>query len=67
MDTRTNAAAADSVLARRCAEAMFARDEASRALGIELLEIAPGHAVMQMSIKAWITVFSRRFDDGVRE
>jgi|TARA_R110002095_G_scaffold66216_2_gene56069 acyl-CoA thioesterase len=54
MDTRTNAAAADSVLARRCAEAMFARDEASRALGIELLEIAPGHAVMQMSIKPWM-------------
>jgi len=54
MDTRTNTATADTVLARRCAEAMFARDEASRALGIELVEIAPGHAVMQMSIKPWM-------------
>lgn len=54
MDTRTNPAASDVELARRCAEAMYARDEASRALGIELVEIAPGHAVMQMSIKPWM-------------
>ncbi len=54
MDTRTNPDPTGVDLAGRCAAAMFARDEASRALGIELLEIAPGHAVMQMPIKPWM-------------
>ena len=54
MDTATNSEQSADVLALRCAEAMFARDEASRALGIELLDIAPGHAVMQMPIKPWM-------------
>lgn len=54
MDTASHAGESAAALAERCAEAMYARDEASRALGIELLEIAPGHAVMQMSIKPWM-------------
>lgn len=38
-------------LAKRCATAMFARDIASKDLGITLKEIGPGHAVMCMEIK----------------
>ena len=34
----------------RAAEAMFAADEASRALGIALLEVAPGRAVLGMRV-----------------
>ena len=54
MDTATNPDQAADALALRCAEAMFARDEASQALGIELVEIAAGYAVMQMPIKPWM-------------
>ncbi len=39
-------------LAQRCAAAMFARDEASQALGISLVAIGPGHAVMRMPIRS---------------
>jgi acyl-CoA thioesterase len=54
MDTATNPEQSADALARRCAEAMFARDKASQALGIELVEIAAGRAVMQMPIKPWM-------------
>jgi len=50
MDTATN----PDTLARRCAEAMFARDEASQTLGIELVDIGAGRAVMHMVIKPWM-------------
>ncbi len=38
-------------LAERCAEAMFERDQASRHLGMEILEMAPGKAVLQMAVR----------------
>jgi len=38
-------------LAERCAEAMYGRDLASRHLGMEILEMAPGRAVLQMAVK----------------
>jgi acyl-CoA thioesterase len=37
-------------LARACADAMWADDEASRALGMELISVEPGRAVMTMSV-----------------
>ena len=39
-------------LAKRCAEAMFARDRASTDLGITLQDIGPGRSVMCMEIGA---------------
>jgi acyl-CoA thioesterase len=38
-------------LARRSAETMWATDSASRALGMELLEVSPGHAVVAMTVR----------------
>src|SRR3954451_187399 len=37
-------------LARACAEAMWAEDVASRSLGIALVTVEPGHAVLTMTI-----------------
>lgn len=37
-------------LARACAEAMWAEDEATRALGMELVSVEPGHAVLAMTV-----------------
>lgn len=37
-------------LARRCAEEMFAADQASRALGMEILDVAAGRATVRMTI-----------------
>jgi acyl-CoA thioesterase len=37
-------------LARRCADAMWSTDRASQALGMELLSVGPGRAVMTMKI-----------------
>jgi len=50
MDTATN----PDELARRCADAMYARDEAAQALGIELVTIRAGYAEMCMEIKPWM-------------
>jgi acyl-CoA thioesterase len=36
-------------LARRCAEAMWADDAASRGLGMSLASVAPGHATVTMT------------------
>jgi acyl-CoA thioesterase len=38
-------------IARNCAEAMWADDRASRALGMEILDIAPGRATLAMTIR----------------
>ena len=38
-------------LARRVGAAMLARDNASRALGMELVEIGPGRAIMAMRVR----------------
>lgn len=38
-------------IARRSAEIMLGRDAASRSLGIELVEVGPGHAVLTMRVR----------------
>ena len=38
-------------LARKTAEAMWAEDAASRTLGMEILEVGPGSAVLTMTIR----------------
>jgi acyl-CoA thioesterase len=42
--------AGDPDLARRCAEEMYARDRASRHLGIAVREVAPGRATATMTV-----------------
>ena len=37
-------------LARACADAMWAEDAASRGLGMELVAVEPGHAVLAMTV-----------------
>jgi acyl-CoA thioesterase len=37
-------------LARLCADTMWAEDAASRGLGMELVSVEPGHAVLAMSV-----------------
>ncbi len=39
-----------AALARACADAMWADDEASRSLGMELVSVEPGHAVLAMTV-----------------
>lgn len=38
-------------LARACAEKMWGEDNASKGLGMDIRDIAPGHAVMTMEVK----------------
>lgn len=38
-------------LARACAEKMWAQDHATKGLGMDIRDIAPGHAVMTMEVK----------------
>lgn len=38
-------------IARRCAAVMWADDKASQALGMELVEVAPGRAVLRMVVR----------------
>ena len=38
-------------LAQRVADAMFARDRASRALGMRIVRIGPGHAELAMTVR----------------
>jgi acyl-CoA thioesterase len=42
-------------LARKCAEAMWAGDRASQGLGIEILSIGPGRAVLAMTVRESMT------------
>ena len=37
-------------LARTCADAMWAEDAASRGLGMEMVAVEPGHAVLAMTV-----------------
>ena len=37
--------------AQRCADWMWADDEASRAMGMELVEVTPGRAVLRMQVR----------------
>jgi phenylacetic acid degradation protein PaaD len=39
-------------LARACAEAMWKEDDASKGLGMKILEVGPGHATLSMTIGA---------------
>jgi len=39
-------------LAERVAEAMWARDDASRRLGMRIVEVAPGRATLTMTVRA---------------
>ncbi len=39
------------MLARRCAEAMWANDRATRGLGMELIEVGPGRAIVAMTVR----------------
>jgi acyl-CoA thioesterase len=39
-----------AALARACAQAMWAADTASRGLGMELIAVEPGHAVLAMTV-----------------
>ena len=39
-------------LARACAEAMWKEDDASGALGMEIVEVGPGRATLIMTVKA---------------
>jgi acyl-CoA thioesterase len=39
-------------LAQRCADAMYARDSASQALGMRIVSVAPGFASMSMTVRA---------------
>jgi acyl-CoA thioesterase len=38
-------------LARACADAMWADDDASKGLGMEILSVGPGHATLTMTVK----------------
>ncbi|WP_029057302.1 hydroxyphenylacetyl-CoA thioesterase PaaI [Stappia stellulata] len=40
-----------TALARACADAMWADDKASRGLGMEIVEVGPGRAVIAMSVR----------------
>lgn len=37
-------------LARTCADAMWAEDSATRSLGLQLISVEPGHAVVAMTV-----------------
>jgi acyl-CoA thioesterase len=38
-------------LARACADAMWAEDDASKGLGMEIVEVGPGRATLSMTVK----------------
>jgi acyl-CoA thioesterase len=42
-------------LAKQCAEAMWIDDRASRALGMEVVDIAPGRATLAMTVRETMT------------
>jgi acyl-CoA thioesterase len=45
------AALSSDDLARACAEAMWKEDDASKGLGMAILEIKPGHATLAMTVR----------------
>ncbi|HLR95464.1 MAG TPA: hydroxyphenylacetyl-CoA thioesterase PaaI [Jiangellaceae bacterium] len=47
--------AAEEDLARRCADAMLASDQASRNLGMEVVEVGPGRALLRMTVREEMT------------
>ena len=51
MSARTADTADEQALAEACAETLFADDRASRGLGMVIESVAPGHAVLRMSVR----------------
>src|SRR5690625_8000918 len=47
--------AAEEDLARRCADAMLASDQASRNPGMEVVEVGPGRALLRMTAREEMT------------
>jgi acyl-CoA thioesterase len=45
------AALSSDDIARACAEAMWKEDDASKGLGMEILEVKPGHATLAMTVR----------------
>lgn len=45
-----NAALSPDELARACADAMWKEDDASKGLGMKIVEVKAGHAVMSMTV-----------------
>jgi acyl-CoA thioesterase len=46
-----NATLSPDDLARACAEAMWKEDDASKGLGMTIVEIGPGHATLSMAVR----------------
>ena len=55
MDTRTAKNAGPHAIAKACAETMWAEDRASQALGMKVEKIAPGEAILSMSVRTDMT------------
>ena len=47
-----NVALSPDDIARACADAMWKEDDASKGLGMEIVEIGPGRATLSMAVKA---------------
>jgi acyl-CoA thioesterase len=45
------AALSSDDIARACAEAMWKEDDASKGLGMKIIEVRPGHATLAMTVK----------------
>lgn len=55
MDERAAQSADPYAIAKACAETMWAEDRASRALGMKIENIAPGEAVLSMTVRTDMT------------
>ena len=42
-------------LAEACADAMYSRDQASQQLGMKIISVAPGRAVLTMTVDYYVT------------
>jgi phenylacetic acid degradation protein PaaD len=51
MRVNVKAALSPEDIARACADAMWAEDDASKALGMEIVEIGPGYATLAMTVR----------------
>lgn len=55
MDERAAQSADPHAIAKACAETMWAEDRASRALGMKIENIAPGEALLSMTVRTDMT------------
>jgi acyl-CoA thioesterase len=51
-DEQADEHADEQEVARRCADLMWADDVASQGMGMEIVEVAPGRAVVRMTVRA---------------